>query len=79
MDSHSPEKRPPGANLQFSLGLLITITLIVALGSLAARHLLFAWESPRRRAAFVMLVVMLPTLAVCAISLLYRLWSRWNR
>ncbi len=79
VDSNSSEQRPPRVSLQFSLAFLLTITLIAALGSLAARQLLIAWETPRQRAAFAVLVIMLPTLSVCVLSLLYRVWRRLNR
>ena len=69
----SHEAPPP----QFSLGMLLLVMVLVAVGSMAARQLLIAAEVPHRRAVFVVVVVPLPLFSALVVSWLARMMRRW--
>ncbi len=69
----SHEVPPP----QFSLGMLLLVMVLVAVGSMAARQLLIAAEVPHRRAVFVVVVVPLPLFSALVVSWLARMMRRW--
>ena len=73
LEGVSDEAPPP----QFSLGMLLLVMVLVAVGSMAARQLLIAAEVPHRRAIFVVIVVPLPLLSALVASWLARIMRRW--
>ena len=70
----APKEVPPP---QFSLGMLLLVMVLVAVGSMAARQLLIAAEVPHRRAVFVVVVVPLPLFSALVVSWLARMMRRW--
>ena len=82
-DDLDPTHRPPGSVSdeapppQFSLGMLLLVMVLVAVGAMTARQLLIAAEIPHRRAVFVIIVVPLPLFSALVVSWLVRLVRHW--
>ena len=73
LEGMSDEAPPP----QFSLGMLLLVMVLVAVGAMTARQLLIAAEIPHRRAVFVIIVVPLPLFSALVVSWLVRLVRHW--